>query len=74
VGPEDPPMSTSSGMVLGFLLKVFGLSFAIAFAIKTVGPQIPIPPTVSSSLLIVLLPPVVMAGILLWQWSRPRSF
>lgn len=66
-------MNPAFSPILGFLLKVFGLSLAIALAIKTLGPQIPISPTVAVSLGIVLLPTVAMAALLIWQWGRPRS-
>ena len=56
----------------GFVLKVFGASGAIALAIKTLGPKLDIPATASASLVIVLLPTIVMAGVLAWQLKTPR--
>lgn len=60
-------MSTSVGVLIGFLTKVFGLSLALALAIKLVGPQLWLPATATTSLLIICLPPLVLAVVLLWR-------
>ncbi|MBD0266773.1 hypothetical protein [Pseudanabaena sp. FACHB-2040] len=57
----------------GFVFKVFGLSAAIAFAIKFLAPKLEIPATASVSLLMVLLPVIAMAGLLAWQLKRPGT-
>jgi hypothetical protein len=64
-------MSTSVGVLLGFLAKVFGLSLAVALAIKLVGPQLGLPATATASLLIVCLPPLLLAAVLLWRLRPP---
>ncbi|MBD0337029.1 MAG: hypothetical protein ICV62_16190 [Cyanobacteria bacterium Co-bin13] len=56
----------------GFVIKVFGLSAAIAFAIKNLAPKLEIPATAGVSLLMVLLPVVGMAGVLAWQLKTSR--
>jgi hypothetical protein len=57
---------------LGFVLKVFLLSIAISFLIKYVGP-IPIAPTSSNALIIVLLPTTIMAIALLWRSKESNT-
>lgn len=55
-----------------FILKVFGLSIAIALLIKQIAPLLNVPPTAGISLLLVLSPTVVMAGVLAWQLKSAR--
>lgn len=50
-----------------FVGKVIGVSAAIAIAIKTLAPQVPIPATSAMSLVIVLTPALVMGIFLAWQ-------
>ncbi|WP_204139422.1 hypothetical protein [Halomicronema sp. CCY15110] len=52
---------------MGFVVKVLGMSAAIAIAFKTVAPQLPIPATSAVSLAIVLLPSLIVGAILTWQ-------
>lgn len=55
---------------IGFVAKVIGVSAAIAIALKTLAPRLPIPATSAVGLTIVLLPSILLGAILAWQlWN-----
>lgn len=54
-----------------FLLKVAIASVAISFAIKYIGPLLPIPANSAIAAIAVLLPPVTLGGILSWRALNP---
>ena len=56
-----------------FVLKVLLLSAAISLFIKYVAPNLSIPETATTALIIVLLPNVIMATILGWQLSKKQK-
>ena len=59
---------------LGFVMKVLGVSAAIAIAFKTVAPRLAIPATPAVSLAIVLLPSIIVGAILTWQlWKMNNA-
>jgi hypothetical protein len=59
---------------LGFVMKVLGVSAAIAIAFKTIAPRLPIPATSAVSLAIVLLPSAMVGAILTWQlWKMNNA-
>lgn len=55
-----------------FVIKVMGISTAIALAIKYGGPLLNLAPSVATSLSLVLIPPLIMAGLLGWQLRSTR--
>ncbi len=58
------------GDSLGFVGKVVLGSAVGAIAIKYGGPYLQLPPTDGMALSLVLLPPGVMAGLLIWRSQR----
>ncbi|WP_346293536.1 hypothetical protein [Sphaerothrix gracilis] len=59
---------------LGFILKVLVASAGLAALIKYVAPALNIPANAFSSLILVLLPTLVMAGLLGWRlWQQPSE-
>jgi hypothetical protein len=54
---------------LGLIIKVLLLSTLLAFGIRYLGPLLPLPPTDSVALAMVLLPPVGFGVFLLWRWK-----
>lgn len=59
---------------LMFVMKVLGISLAIAIALKTVAPRLPIPATSAVSLAIAVTPAIVMGAILTWQlWTTNHA-
>ena len=58
---------------LGFVLKVFILSAGISFLIKYAAPSLSIQATATNALIMILLPPVLMAIALLWRFQRQQQ-
>jgi membrane protein implicated in regulation of membrane protease activity len=56
-----------------FILKVMGVSIALAFVIKYGGPFLAIPATPISALVGVLTPTVVMLLLLAWRWQQQKQ-
>ena len=54
----------------GFILKILLLSTGLSILIKYGGPLIPIRPTTSLALMIVLLPSLIMGLVLGWQYQK----
>ncbi len=57
---------------VGFVLKVFFLSAGISFLIKYAAPSLSIRATPTNALMIILLPPAMMAIALLWRFQRQQ--
>lgn len=58
----------------GFIAKVLLLSIAIAIALKTIAPRLPIPATSTVSLVIISTPTLIMGAFLCWQlWTSHDS-
>lgn len=51
-----------------FLLKLLGLSIAISWAIRELGPRFPLPATNAIALALVLLPPLLLGIAIVWRW------
>lgn len=51
----------------GVLIKVLLLSIAISLAIKYLGPMLELPTSSAIALAMVLIPPLMMGGLLLWR-------
>ncbi|MEH2178427.1 hypothetical protein [Nostoc sp.] len=58
---------------LGLILKLLLLSALLSVLIKYAGPSLPIPPTASNALIIVLLPIVIVAIALLWRFQAQKQ-
>jgi hypothetical protein len=59
---------------LGFVAKVLILSTAIAIALKTIGPQLPLPATATTGVMMILAPALIMGTILCWQlWTSDHA-
>lgn len=54
-----------------FVLKVISASVAISFAIKYIGPLLQIPVNSAIALMVVLLPPIILGGFLIWRGLNP---
>ncbi|QFZ92548.2 hypothetical protein [Synechococcus elongatus] len=50
------------------LLQLLGLSIAISWAIRNLGPRFPLPATDAAALSLVLLPPLLLGIALAWRW------
>lgn len=55
------------GISVGFVIKVLGLSTALALLIKLGAPSLNVSPSTTVALIAVLAPTVVMAGVLALQ-------
>ncbi|HEY9878575.1 MAG TPA: hypothetical protein V6D29_08980 [Leptolyngbyaceae cyanobacterium] len=55
------------GIFTGFILKVLGVSTALAFIIKLAAPSLNVPPSTAVALTAVLAPTVIMAVVLVSQ-------
>ena len=55
---------------VGFVLKILLLSAGISLAIKYGGEYLPIEPTTTTALVMVLLPSLVIGSILGWRYNR----
>jgi hypothetical protein len=55
---------------LGLVLKVILASAALSWGIKYIGPQLSVPATSIVALVVVLTPPLVVAGLLGWRLWR----
>lgn len=55
---------------LGLVLKVILASAALSWGIKYIGPQLYVPATSIVALIVVLTPPLVVAGLLGWRLWR----
>ncbi|ABB56187.1 hypothetical protein [Synechococcus elongatus] len=51
-----------------FLLQLLGLSIAISWTIRELGPRFPLPATDTVALTLVLLPPLLLGVALVWRW------
>ncbi len=51
------------------LLQLLGLSIAISWAIRNLGPRFPLPATDAVALALVLLPPLLLGIALAWRWQ-----
>jgi len=56
-----------------FVLKVTIASAVVSFAIKYIGPKLPIPVSSAIALIAVLLPPAILGGILLWKAANSSN-
>jgi hypothetical protein len=56
-----------------WVLKLILLSIVISVGIKTVGPDLAITPTTVVILALVLTPPLVLAGLLLWRLAKAKT-
>ena len=66
VNPEPSPSLWQNGDGI-FILKMIVLSAVISVGIKVLGPLLPLPATPAVALILVLGPPVILGGILLWR-------
>jgi len=58
---------------MGFILKLLLLSALLSLLIKYAAPSLTIPATASNALIIVLLPPVILAIALLWRFQAQKQ-
>lgn len=58
---------------LGLIFKVVVGSGLISAAIKYLGPLLAVPATSGVAIAIVLIPPIVVAGLLGWRLQRDRT-
>lgn len=67
-------LPVTPGLDLGFIGKLLGLSLVISFAIKYLGPQVPLSPSPWIVLSIVLLPALILGLALGWRgWQERRQ-
>lgn len=64
---------TSMENQMGFILKLLLLSALLSLLIKYAAPSLTIPATASNALIIVLLPPVILAIALLWRFQAQKQ-
>jgi membrane protein implicated in regulation of membrane protease activity len=57
----------------GFVLKVFVLSLGLSLLIKYVLVSVPLPPTATNALIIVLSPIAIIAIALLWRYQAQKQ-
>ncbi|WP_341525770.1 hypothetical protein WKK05_24780 [Nostoc sp. UHCC 0302] len=58
---------------LGFVFKLLLLSALLSLLIKYAAPSLAIAATATNALIIVLLPPAIMAIALLWRFQRQNQ-
>lgn len=58
---------------MDFILKLLLLSALLSLLIKYAAPSLAIPATASNALIIVLLPPVIIAIALLWRFQAHKQ-
>jgi hypothetical protein len=58
---------------LGFVFKLLLLSALLSLLIKYAAPSLAISATATNALIIILLPPVIMAIALLWRFQRQNQ-
>jgi hypothetical protein len=58
---------------MGLILKLLLLSALLSLLIKYAAPSLAIPTTASNALIIVLLPPVILAIALLWRFQVQKQ-
>ncbi|MBE9049016.1 hypothetical protein IQ243_01040 [Nostocales cyanobacterium LEGE 11386] len=58
---------------LGFIVKLLVLSGVLSLLIKYAAPGLSIPATDANALIIVLLPPVIMAIALFWRFQAAQK-
>jgi len=58
---------------LGFLLKLLLFSALLSVLIKSAGPFLWLPATVTNVLIMVLSPTLIMATVLLWRVPRQKQ-
>jgi hypothetical protein len=59
--------------IVGIITKVLLVSLLVSWAIKYLGPDLEIAPTALNALIGIIIPPLVIALLLIWQMRLGRE-